>query len=100
MDIAILGAGKQAEKHARAFRAAGAERIAIADVEPSRARALAARLGLDPLDVEAVWDDAAEAVVVATPTPSHAALVARSLAAGKHCLCEKPLASTAAEVAA
>ena len=99
MDIAILGAGKQAEKHARAFRAAGVERIAVADADPGRARDLAQRLGLDPLDIAAVWSDRAQAVVVATPTPSHADLVAQALAAGKHCLCEKPLAESAAEAA-
>jgi predicted dehydrogenase len=100
MEIAILGAGKQAEKHVRAFREAGVERLAIADVEPGRAETLAARLGTAAVPVESVWASAAEAVVVATPTPSHADLVARSLAAGKHCLCEKPLATTAAEAAA
>jgi predicted dehydrogenase len=97
--VVILGAGKQAEKHARALRAAGVARIAVADVDPERARALAARLGLESIALRAVWDDVAEAVIVATPTPSHAELVGRTLAADKHCLCEKPLAESASDVA-
>jgi predicted dehydrogenase len=42
-------------------------------------------------------DDALDAIVVATPVPSHAELATRVLAAGKHCFVEKPLAQSAAE---
>jgi predicted dehydrogenase len=37
-------------------------------------------------------DDSLDAVVVATPVPTHAELATRVLAAGKHCFVEKPLA--------
>src|SRR6185369_2496242 len=36
-------------------------------------------------------DDQLDAVVVATPVPTHAELAIRVLAAGKHCFVEKPL---------
>ena len=36
-------------------------------------------------------DDSLDAVVVATPVPTHAELAIRGLAAGKHCFVEKPL---------
>jgi predicted dehydrogenase len=42
-------------------------------------------------------DPGLDAVVVATPVPSHAALAERALEAGKHCFVEKPLARSLAE---
>ena len=42
-------------------------------------------------------DPQLEAVVLATPVPTHASLAARVLEAGKHCFVEKPLAQSAAE---
>jgi predicted dehydrogenase len=42
-------------------------------------------------------DDALDAIVVATPVPSHADVAQRVLAAGKHCFVEKPLARTEEE---
>jgi predicted dehydrogenase len=42
-------------------------------------------------------DDALDAIVVATPVPSHAELATRVLAAGKHCFVEKPLARSEQE---
>jgi predicted dehydrogenase len=45
-------------------------------------------------------DDALDAVVIATPVPTHAELAARVLEAGKHCFVEKPLARTEEEAEA
>src|SRR5215210_6961765 len=42
-------------------------------------------------------DPALEAVVLATPVPTHADLAVRVLEAGKHCFVEKPLAQTVAD---
>jgi predicted dehydrogenase len=42
-------------------------------------------------------DDALDAIVLATPVPTHAALALRVLEAGKHCFVEKPLAQSAAD---
>ncbi len=42
-------------------------------------------------------DGELDAVVLATPVPTHAALVVRVAQAGKHCFVEKPLATTAAD---
>ena len=41
---------------------------------------------------ELLGDDGVEAVVVATPVPTHAELARRALAAGKHVFVEKPMA--------
>ena len=43
---------------------------------------------------ELLADPELDAVVVATPVPSHAALAERVLTAGKHCFVEKPLAQS------
>jgi predicted dehydrogenase len=45
-------------------------------------------------------DDSLDAVVVATPVPTHAELAQRVLAAGKHCFVEKPLARSEQEAEA
>jgi predicted dehydrogenase len=47
---------------------------------------------------EMLADDALEAIVVATPVPTHYDLARRALAAGKHVLVEKPPAVRAAEM--
>jgi predicted dehydrogenase len=45
-------------------------------------------------------DDALDAVVIATPVPTHADLAMRVLGAGKHCFVEKPLARSEEEAQA
>lgn len=46
---------------------------------------------------ELLADPALDAIVIATPVPTHAALAERVLAAGKHCFVEKPLAQSASD---
>jgi predicted dehydrogenase len=46
---------------------------------------------------ELLADDGLDAVVLATPVPTHAELARRVLEAGKHCFVEKPLAQSAPE---
>ncbi len=46
---------------------------------------------------ELLADPDLDAIVVATPVPTHAALATRVLEAGKHCFVEKPLAQSVAE---
>jgi predicted dehydrogenase len=49
-------------------------------------------------DVEDLLGDASlDAVVLATPVPTHAELAIAALAAGKHCFVEKPLATNVAD---
>jgi predicted dehydrogenase len=84
----------------RAARAAGAEVVGVAASTPERGREAAARLGVEnafagPEDL-AVADDV-DVVHICTPNHLHAPLAEAALAAGKHVICEKPLATTAAE---
>src|SRR3954462_8089756 len=46
---------------------------------------------------EVLADGSVDAVVLATPVPTHAALAVRVLEAGKHCFVEKPLAQSVAD---
>jgi predicted dehydrogenase len=46
---------------------------------------------------ELLSDSELDAIVLATPVPTHAELAARVLGAGKHCFVEKPLATTVAD---
>jgi predicted dehydrogenase len=46
---------------------------------------------------ELLADDELDAVVLATPVPTHAPLAVQVLEAGKHCLVEKPLAQSVAD---
>ena len=48
----------------------------------------------DDLERVVLADEELEACLIATPTPTHEALVRRCLNGGKHVMCEKPLAST------
>ena len=46
---------------------------------------------------ELLADESLDAIVLATPVPTHAALAVRVLEAGKHCFVEKPLAQSVAD---
>ena len=46
---------------------------------------------------EVLADESVDAVALATPVPTHAALARRVLEAGKHCFVEKPMARSAAD---
>ena len=86
---------------APAMQNASGHRLAAAmrrDAE--QARAFGADFGVDRVYTNAqdlVDDPAVEAVYVATPPSSHGELTAMAARAGKHVLCEKPIASTVAE---
>src|SRR3954453_10203867 len=99
----LLGAGNIGRFHANtvAFKTPGAELVAISDVMGDAAAVLATatdtpRWGADPAIV--LDDPAIDAVVIATPGPTHAALITRAAEAGKQIFCEKPIALELAEI--
>lgn len=99
--ICLIGAGRAGMIHARNFAASvpGAHMAAVADVAEENVRAAAKELGCDwYTDIAQVFTNpAVDAVVVATPTKYHCGIVLQAAAAGKHILCEKPMAMDAAE---
>ena len=64
-------------------------------MRPLFSAAATARFTADLGDLLA--DPDLDAVVLATPVPTHGALAERVLRAGKHCFVEKPLAQSVAE---
>jgi len=100
--VAIIGAGAQGRQHATAFRAAGAEVGGIVAGSRASAAAAASEVGARTYaSVDAaIADHGLDAVVVATPTATHAAIALSALQGGKHVFCEVPVARDAAEARA
>jgi predicted dehydrogenase len=99
--VAVAGLGYWGPNLARNFAAlAGCELRWLCDAsEAARERHGAAFPGARTtadLD-EVLADDGVDAVVLATPVPTHADLAERVLASGRHCFVEKPLAQSVAD---
>jgi predicted dehydrogenase len=104
--VAVIGAGMAGRAHAAGYRSAPTlfdaglpeiRLVAIADVNPAFATATAQRFGYQR--VESGWEAIAAApdidvVSVVVANPLHRQIVEGLLAAGKHVLCEKPMAPT------
>ncbi|WP_345459869.1 Gfo/Idh/MocA family oxidoreductase [Actinoallomurus oryzae] len=94
--VALIGLGRMGRIHARnlAGRCRSAELAAVADADAGMAEAAGAEFDV-PWTADAdeiLGDPTVDAVVVATPTATHAGLVVRAARAGKHVFCEKPVA--------
>jgi predicted dehydrogenase len=102
LGVGIVGAGFIGQIHARAARLAGANLIGITDATPERSAAAAVELGAEREFTEAaelIAHPSVGVVHVCTPNYSHLEFVEMALAAGKHVICEKPLAMTVDEAA-
>ena len=92
----IIGAGFIGEVHARAIRSAGATLSRVADGSADRSTAAARRLGADmgaASAQELLASPDVDVVHICTPNHLHAPLTRLALRAGKHVICEKPLAT-------
>ena len=89
----LLGAGRIGKVHARAIGAdPRAELVAVADALDTAARELAAAHGADVRTVDVIEGAKdIDAVVICTPTDTHADLIERFARAGKAIFCEKPI---------
>jgi predicted dehydrogenase len=99
----VVGTGFGCRVHVPALRAAGFDVVALVGRDAERTARRAERAGVPrsatSLD-EAVALPGVEAVTIATPPATHAALAIAAARAGKHVLCEKPFALDAVEAAA
>jgi predicted dehydrogenase len=97
--VAVVGVGHWGPNLARCADQLGRLTWLI-DPRPERLDALRARFPAARFSVEledALADDELDAVLLATPTSTHAALAERCLARGKHVFVEKPLATSVAD---
>jgi myo-inositol 2-dehydrogenase / D-chiro-inositol 1-dehydrogenase len=102
ISIGVIGAGGMGTRHVLNLQhhVKGARVVAIYDLDQARAGQVAAECGSaralsDPLQL--IQDAGVDAVVIASPDPTHAQFVHECLRNHKPVLCEKPLATTADE---
>ncbi|MBE5765693.1 MAG: Gfo/Idh/MocA family oxidoreductase [Clostridiales bacterium] len=98
--LGIIGFGGMGSWHADAVKKVdGVEAYAVYDIDPERVAA-AREKGLKGYDDLASFlaDDEINLVLVATPNDVHCELVCAALNAGKHTICEKPVAMNVAEL--
>jgi predicted dehydrogenase len=103
MRAAVVGTGFIGPVHIEGLRRAGVEVAGILGSTPEKSVSAAREFGIGTAypDFAALLEDARIDVVhLTTPNRFHFQEVRGALAAGKHVLCEKPLAMTAAESAA
>lgn len=99
--IALIGAGAFAQTHLKIYeKMTGAELLWVCDANLDAATAAAERYGIPHVSTdyrEALADPDVEVVDIVTPNFLHLEVAVAAASAGKHIICEKPLALTAAE---
>lgn len=95
MRIGLAGAGRIGVQHATTLCAMeGVDAVVVADVLPSRAQDVAARLGAEAaVDLDALFASGLDGLVVTASTDVHAELLVRGVRAGLTVFCEKPVAA-------
>jgi 2-hydroxy-4-carboxymuconate semialdehyde hemiacetal dehydrogenase len=97
--IGLLGYGAIAAEHARALAGLGCELAVVMGPTADSARAFAVEHGVErsTVELEGVLTDDVDVVVVTSPNQLHPEQALAALQAGKHVLCEVPLALSAAD---
>ena len=90
ISIAVIGAGRIGQIHARNVAAhPGARLVGVADVDMAAAQRLATECGAGAIALDQAFT--ADAVLICSPTPTHADYIERAAAAGRAIFCEKPI---------
>jgi myo-inositol 2-dehydrogenase/D-chiro-inositol 1-dehydrogenase len=97
--VGVIGTGGMGGLHADVIQTevANARLAAVADLDTERAEKVAEKSGAAVFTdaEEMIRDETVEAIIVASPDPTHAPLVKECLRLEKPVLCEKPLADSA-----
>ena len=91
----VIGAGFIGRVHARAARAAGARLAGVVASSPERSAEVSRELGVDAVYAtagELIASEEIDVVHVCAPNDLHLSLTEAALRAGKHVVCEKPIA--------
>jgi predicted dehydrogenase len=99
----VVGTGFGCRVHVPALRAAGFDVISLVGRDASRTARRAERAGVPHAHTtlaDALALPGVDAVTIATPPATHAALAVEAVRAGKHVLCEKPFALDARQAGA
>ena len=95
--VGIVGTGGMGRVHTTAWQTTPAEVIGYRDIRPERAEKFATLYGGRAYDSLAALLADVDAVSCTTPTDVHYEIVMAAARAGKHVVCEKPLARTLAQ---
>jgi myo-inositol 2-dehydrogenase/D-chiro-inositol 1-dehydrogenase len=97
LSIAVIGAGRIGQIHARNVVANPRARLAgIADLDADAAARLAQACGTQVISLQVAFE--ADAVMICSSTSTHAGLIERAAAAGRPVFCEKPIDLSAPRV--
>jgi myo-inositol 2-dehydrogenase / D-chiro-inositol 1-dehydrogenase len=98
LDVGVVGTGMMGQDHVRRLAAAvpAARVVAVSDVNLEQAKRVGEGVGARVFSDghELIGDDRVQAVLIASPGPTHEEFTLACLAADKPVLCEKPLAPT------
>src|SRR5207245_3475972 len=100
--VGVIGGGGISSAHLSAYRALAGdcELIAVCDAREAAARARAAEFQVPDVHTDyrrMLADDRIQVVSICTPHFLHAPLSIAAARAGKHVICEKPMAMTVGE---
>lgn len=102
LTAAVVGTGFIGPVHAEALARLGVHVRGILGSSPEKSQQTADKLGLDIgyADYQAILDDdVVDVIHITTPNKLHFDMSSRAIQAGKHVICEKPLAMTTDETA-
>lgn len=100
INIGLIGAGRIGRIHGGNVAAhAGATLAAVTDAIPKAAESLAKELGSKPASLDAIIaDKGVDAVMICSPTDTHADFIEKAVKAGKAVFCEKPVDLNSARI--
>lgn len=90
--VGIIGGGFMARTHTAAARAAGAEVVSVISSSPESTEQAAQQLAVSAASSVEQLIDSVDVVHICSPNGWHAEHVQQVIAAGRHVVCEKPLA--------